>query len=68
LCNIEIKNQNISIDSLANIKINKYFNCIEFFNINERMSFGIKIYNIYNNNDCNYISLFTDNLVNYNIL
>lgn len=70
LCNIKLKNQNqnISIDSLTNIKINKYFNCIEFFNINERISFGIKIYNIYKNKDCHYISLFTDNLFNYNII
>ena len=43
LCNIIIEYYNISIDSLANIKRNKYFNCIEFYNINEKITLGIKI-------------------------
>lgn len=49
LCNFEIAYYDMSIDSLANIKRNKYFNCIEFFNINERVTIGIKIYNINDN-------------------
>ena len=69
LCNIEILYYNISsIDSLANIKSNKYFNCIEFFNMNERITLGIKIYNIYDNNIYNYILLFTDEFIKYNII
>ena len=59
---------NISIDSLANIKNNKYFNCIEFNNLNERITLGIKIYNILKNNINNYILLFTDDFFNYNIM
>ena len=68
LCNIEILYYDISIDSLANIKSNKYFNCIEFFNMNERIKLGIKIYNIYDNNIYNYFLLFTDEFIKYNII
>jgi hypothetical protein len=42
-CHFEIISQNISIDSLANIYKNKFFNCIEYFKINEKVKFGIKI-------------------------
>jgi hypothetical protein len=42
-CNIIIEYYNISIDSLANIKTNKYFNCIEYYNLNEKITFGVKI-------------------------
>lgn len=63
LCSIIYSN--ISIDSLANIKENKYFNCIEFFNLNERISIGVKVYNIFQNLTYNYTFLFTDNIFNY---
>ena len=56
LCSIIYSN--ISIDSLANIKENKYFNCIEFFNLNERISIGVKVYNIFQNLTYNYIICF----------
>ena len=39
ICYIKAK---INIDSLANIIKNQYFDCIEFFNINENIKFGIK--------------------------
>jgi hypothetical protein len=42
ICNIRIGN-NKYIDSIANIKNNKFFQCNEFFNINEKIRFGIKI-------------------------
>ena len=32
------------INSLPNIYQNKYYECIEFININEKIKFGIKIY------------------------
>lgn len=64
LCNIEILYYDISIDSLANIKSNKYFNCIEFFNMNERIKLGIKIYSIYDNNIYNYFLLLQMKLSN----
>ena len=65
LCNIEIIYNNISIDSLASIKENKYFNCIEYFNLNESIIFGIKLYNIYENVRYNYTLLFTNSFFNY---
>ena len=65
LCNIEIIYNNLSIDSLASIKDNKYFNCIEYFNLNENITIGIKLYNIYENVKYNYTLLFTDNFFNY---
>ena len=69
LCNIEIiYNNNISIDSMAGIKKNKYFNCIEFFNLNESIKVGIKIYNILENITYDYTLLFTDNIFKYKII
>lgn len=68
ICNLQIKNDNISIDSLAGIKKNKYFNCIEYFNINEEIKFGIKIYDIIKNVAYNYTILFTDKIFNYNTI
>jgi len=65
LCNIEIIYNKINIDSLASIKDNKYFNCIEFFNLNESITIGIKIYNIYENVTYYYTLFFTENFINY---
>ena len=59
---------NINIDSLANIKSNKYFNCVEFYKMNEEIAVGIKIYNIAQTNINNYILLFTNKFLNYNII
>jgi len=67
LCNIII-DYKINIDSLAKIKSNKYFNCIEFYKINEEITVGIKIYNIDENNINNYTLLFTNKYFNYNIM
>jgi CDP-glycerol glycerophosphotransferase (TagB/SpsB family) len=36
---------NINFESIANIYQNKYFFCIEYFYIDEKVTFGIKIYN-----------------------
>ena len=42
ICHINIVDSNLTIDSLASIYLNKFFHCIEFININEKISFGIK--------------------------
>ncbi len=68
ICNIIIDYYNISIDSLANIKINKYFSCIEYINMNEKITLGIKLYNITQNKLINYILFFSDDYFNYNII
>ena len=56
--------------SLASINLNKYFNCIEYININEKIEFGIIIYNkadelvdYYENKT---IYFFNDKIINYN--
>ena len=43
-CIIKIINKNITINSFPNIYKNKYYGCIEFININEKIKLGIKIY------------------------
>ena len=48
ICHMELKDSNISIDSLPNIYKNKHYNCLEFFKLNENAHFGIKIYNTQN--------------------
>ena len=35
-----------------------YFNCIEFYKMNEEIAVGIKIYNITENNINNYITFY----------
>ena len=67
ICNI-ITKDNKSIDSLAYIYKNKYFNCIEFCKINENIKFGIKIYQI--NKKIEYLAIyfFTEKIFSYNNL
>ena len=68
ICHINIVNSNLSIDSLAFIKLNKYFHCIEYVNINEKIRFGIKIYKPKDSTSCINTTqyFFTDNIFNYN--
>ena len=43
ICIMKIINNNIQINSLPNIYLNKYFECVEFFQIKEEVEIGIKI-------------------------
>ena len=57
---------------MANIYKNRNYQCIEYFNINEKINFGIKIYN-YNenmNNNIKYYNflIFTEEIIKYNNL
>ena len=45
ICHMKTLINNINFESIANIYENKYFFCIEYFNIGEKVTFGIKIYN-----------------------
>ena len=58
------------VDSLANIYKNKYFYCIEFFNLNEIFNVGIKIYKLKNNKNTLYcnINFIIYMKINYNNL
>ena len=45
ICHMKSIVNNINFESIANIYQNKYFFCIEYFYIDEKVTFGIKIYN-----------------------
>jgi len=57
ICHIIIINNNIEINSIPNIYLNNYYECIEFFNLNEQFKVGIKIY-ISNKNKIEGFSYF----------
>ena len=64
----EIKSHNYII-YLANIIKNKHYKCIEFFNRDEEIIFGIKIYKIENNFEYKNIDLFSyKKHLNYNFI
>ena len=68
ICHINITNSNISIDSLATIYQNKFYQCIEFFNLNETIEIGIKITQITNHFYNKKLIFFNHNFFNYNNL
>jgi hypothetical protein len=58
---------------MPNIYHNKYFKCVEYYKINEKINFGIKIYKKKENNDIfskkkndNFIYLFNEKISKYN--
>ena len=67
ICHIKKIDSNFSVDSLAYIQFNKYFQCIEYINLNERTNFGIKLYKPKNGTTCiNFTKyFFSDNIFNY---
>ena len=68
LCHMYEKNSGIMIDSIANIKENKYFYCVEFAKIKQIIKFGIKIYQIQENIEYSVIFFFSNTIINYNNL
>ena len=64
-CNIQEESYNI--DSLPNIASDKYFNCIEFFKIDDNIDLGIKI-QLKNKTQKINIYHFSPKLINYNSL
>ena len=65
LCHIYDKNQGIMIDTLANIKENKYFYCVESIKIKQITKFGIKIYQIQENIEYCNIYFFSNRILNF---
>ena len=63
MCFITIPELNITIYSIANNYENKYINCIEYFNYDENITFGVKIIHKLVNLTLNFSS---ENLINYN--
>ena len=68
ICHLNIIKSNSSIDSLAFIHLNRYFKCIEYVNIKEKILFGIIIYDSNNFTSCvNFTQyFFNENVFNYN--
>ena len=66
LCQSNEIGSNIFVKSIANIYQNKYYNCIEYFNINERIKLGILIYKMNKYFEYNEYYLFTNNIFDYN--
>ena len=64
-CIMHLRNNDI-IHSFANIHKNSYFECTEFFNINDKIKFGIKIYQIESFFRYSYINLFNETVINFN--
>ena len=65
MCYMKKTNSNIIINSLPNI-YKYHFNCKYYFNVKEKILFGINIYN--NNYDVLTSNLFLNNNINYNDL
>ena len=72
ICHIHEAESNLSIDSIPFLYLNKFFKCIDFVDINEKINFGIIIYNQitenFNETGCvNFTYYFFNNDVfNYN--
>ena len=72
ICHIHESESNLSIDSIPFIYLNKFFKCIYFVDINEKMNFGIIIYNqiTENFNETGYVNFtyyfFNNDVFNYN--
>ena len=58
ICEFKVINNNINIYSLPNIYQNEFFRCIEYFNINEKIKLGIKLYIINENIEYNSLYFF----------
>ena len=68
ICHMKSIINNNNFESISNIYENKYFCCIEYFNIGEKLTFGIKIYNIntYNKKYKEFdFFFFKDNIFNF---
>ena len=66
MCNLKVPSVNLSIESMANIVKDKYFKCSEFFQINENINVGLKIYKINEYMNNSYFFLFDEKRFNLN--
>ena len=66
MCTLEIDNSNNLINSYPNVVDNKYYQCVEYFNIHEKVIIGIKLYQIDELLKAYSIKFFTEAKFNYN--
>ena len=67
-CTTKHLNRNISIFSLAAVNKNKFYQCIEYIDINDTIKFGISIYKTKNYIEYFNKFLFTNRMINYDNL
>jgi len=69
ICYMNSKRNENNFETFANIYENKYFCCLEYFNIGEKIEFGIKVYNSNISYDERYEDLkfffFKDNIFHF---
>ena len=68
ICHMKNRINNYIFESIANIYINKYFCCNKYFNIGEKLKFGIKVYNtksLYNKRYIDLKFLFSETILNF---
>ena len=69
ICHMKILISELMVETLANINQNKHFKCIEFFNINDKIKLGIKIYKIDEGGfKEDTIYFFNNSIIDYNNL
>ena len=66
MCNFQIQNTTLNIESMPAIVDDKYHKCVEFFELKEKVKFGVKIYEISENMENNYYYLFNEQRFNFN--
>ena len=66
ICTLETFNPPSIIYTYPNIVNNKYYQCIEYFNINEKIVIGIKLYQNIDYLRAFHIKFFTEQKFNYN--
>ena len=64
ICHMRNEENNIIYDSFANIYEDKYFYCIEYFNISEKLTFGVKLFTSNSLSNNNYKYNYNYNYIN----
>ena len=66
ICTLEINNPSSIIYTYPNVVDNKYYQCIEYFDIREKITIGIKLYQNADYIKAFHIKFFTEAKFNYN--
>ena len=66
MCNFKIPNTTLNIESMPSIVDDKYHKCVEFFQLNEKVNFGVKVYLINEKMNSVYFYLFNEERFNFN--
>lgn len=64
ICHMKTKKNKSNFETFANIYENKYFCCLEYIYIDEKIKFGIKVYNTKTSYNLKFL-FFKDNIFNF---